>query len=330
MSLTLEQIIHAHIHTRRDKRGWCSVACKHCNDHTRKGLRGGFNFDTPNITTYNCWNCHYAAIHDEAQDFMYPKMRRLLNDFGITDKIIDEYLATKFFDQDRPRSSNSTSQRPTNDVIIPDTPKVYFPKDSYTLASADPHDYWTQVALAYLESRVLRPTDYNWYLTKDPIYRNRLIIPFYRSGELIYWQARAFDDDVQPKYLNAEIPRDSVIFGWDDLTAYNTNRLFVTEGIFDAISINGICLLGSTMGTKVEILKKYNKDYVFVIDYDRNGRSLGEIALKNNWKITHLDSDCDTNKSIQKYGKIWTAQELVNNIKHGFGAEMYLKSMKIK
>jgi hypothetical protein len=54
---------------------------------------------------------------------------------------------------------------------------------------------------------------------------------------------------------------------------------------------------------------------VFVIDKDKNGRALAETVLNAGYEITFApDGADDINKSVQRFGRAWTAQQLIKNI----------------
>jgi DNA primase len=132
---------------------------------------------------------------------------------------------------------------------------------------------------------------------------------------LIYWQSRSITSDVKPRYKNCYAPKDAVIYGYDKLFSYSTAPLFVTEGVFDAEGIDGICILGSSLNAaKIEILHKTKRRIIFVVDRDSNGGDLGNEVIKQGWELTFVDPNVeDVNDSIVKYGKIYTTYCLMKN-----------------
>jgi hypothetical protein len=51
-----------------------------------------------------------------------------------------------------------------------------------------------------------------------------------------------------------------------------------------------------------------------VVDRDKNGAALADLALQLNWEITFPPEDSnDVNKSIQKHGKLFTIWTLMKN-----------------
>jgi hypothetical protein len=159
-----------------------------------------------------------------------------------------------------------------------------------------------------------------------------LIIPYFKNGKVIYWQARAFDERVKKRYINAPVPVEPVLFGYDELERYSNTPLFIMEGVMDAISINGVAMVGSKLyKARIEAFKKSRRRLIFVIDKkdkENNGYKLGIDAVKHGWEITAVDGLAkDVNHSVVRYGKLFTIQSLIQNIKSGFEAQVYLETV---
>ena len=104
----------------------------------------------------------------------------------------------------------------------------------------------------------------------------------------------------------------------DLLFHYSSSILFVFEGVFDALLINGVALIGSKLSEeKIEILKKSQRELVFVIDRDKVGRDLAEkVRDENLGKITFADKNNkdDFSKITSRKGKIYATKQLIDNI----------------
>ena len=97
--------------------------------------------------------------------------------------------------------------------------------------------------LAYLRRRGLTEADFMLYrigYCASGRYRNRIIVPVVRDGEVVYFLARRFFGYGGPRYLN---PRNeeirehpsNLLFNWDG--AKSSATLQITEGVFDAIGL---------------------------------------------------------------------------------------------
>lgn len=304
-----------------ENKGWYRFKCPICNDYK---VRAGFNFND-DFVIYNCWNCGVKESHHEDWDTMGKKMRKLLGYFGISNETIDQELGKKFFKNIGAQPAITRIQK--EKVFNFNPPEVALPPDSYPVNPSDQNDIWQTVAVEYLASRGLSPASHPFYLSSDPTYRERIIIPFFKGGKVIYWQARHFDDDAKVRYLNPDIDRNTVIYGFDKLFDPNIKSMFWSEGVFDAISIDGGCLLGSSLSEeKVQLLSRFRKDHIFIVDKDQNGYSLGCKALSLGFKITCVEGTSeDANDSVKRFGKLFTIASLVKNTMEGVEAQLFLE-----
>jgi hypothetical protein len=144
-----------------------------------------------------------------------------------------------------------------------------------------------QIAIEYLTKRKI-PLDGLMVCTRG-LYRNRIVIPYYdREGKLIYYNCRLLEEkkDV-PKYRGPPkelgVGKSDVIFmpTWPD-----EGKLYITEGEFDAMSIQMSGLNAAAMGGKelgdrqFEYLKPFTP--VLCLDTDKAG---GEALLNIGSKL---------------------------------------------
>jgi DNA primase len=90
----------------------------------------------------------------------------------------------------------------------------------------------------------------NWEIEHRGIYFNpvmdRVVIPVYSSGKLVYWQARGFDTEGRPKYINPAVDRSSIM--------YKTGKgkvLVLTEDILSACRVSNLTAAWSLMGVNL-------------------------------------------------------------------------------
>ncbi len=325
--MSIESLIRSHVALgKRTNKGFESLKCQCCNDYK---YRGGFKFED-GVIFYNCFNCGKNPVHNEAETQMSGKFREVLRCYGITDDDIDEELNKVFFERGgkftdgQPKPKKDSAPDPYRLVEIEPPP------GSYRVVQAAPDDPWGEVAREYLKLRHLNPDDPKFMLSTAPEYRDRLIIPTYRYGKLVYWQARAFDDGDRFRYINCEIPKENVIYGYENLQSHTKKPLFVTEGFFDAELVQGASILGSSISEyqRHELRNVRNRPVVFVIDKDRNGKKLGRRVLAEGWQITFISGEIDDiSESFGKMGKLWTVSNLMENIKEGLEAQLWLEML---
>jgi len=304
---TLADIIQAKVPLgSRNPRGFYDVRCAVCHDHKD---RGGFKFDD-DFTGFSCYNCGAKFKYEEGSGKLSKNARDVLAAFGITKDDLTG-IRSALFVPTKEEISISLAELKKVKLV---TPEVPLPEKALPLGSPT-HDELQAPIIEYLLSRRIDPLTVQAHFSLDKRYLRRAIIPFYRDGKVIYWQARAIDDDAKPRYLNSPAARDAVLYGYDELYRWEPTPLFVTEGIFDAIPLRGICLLGSSFNeAKLEVLKRCRRRLIFVVDRDRTGEGLGKAALENGWDLTFVDQRVpDVNRSIVRFGLPFTIYTLFKN-----------------
>ena len=303
----LGDLIRDRIHLGRlSGTGYNEQRCQICNDHSP---RAGWKIE-PDSVFYNCYNCHFRASYEEGTGKFNRWMRELLLANGITEEEIQGITASLFF-----HKGEKTDREITLDSLKKvklHTPEVAFPDRTFQLG-IDGYDDFQEPLIEYLLKRKVDPLKF--YFSLDPKHLRRIIIPFWRDEKLIYWQSRSIDDDVKPRYRNCSASKDAIIYGYNRLFSYDEGPLFATEGVFDAESIDGICILGSSLNAaKIELLHKTKRRIIFVVDRDSNGGDLGDEVIRQGWELTFVDQNAeDVNQSVQKFGKIFTMYSLMKN-----------------
>jgi hypothetical protein len=127
------------------------------------------------------------------------------------------------------------------------------------------------------------------------------------------------------------VPIEPILFGYEELEKSTTQPLFIMEGVFDAITIGGVSMLGSKLyKQRIDAFTRSRRRKIFVIDKkdkQNNGYKLGLDALKNGWEISFVSGQDtkDVNHSVSKYGKLYTIRNLMENATGGFEAQVALE-----
>ncbi len=324
MDRTLEQIIKSHIHLQPpSNKGWQAVRCAVCNDHTRKGLRGAFNFDN-GVVNYKCWNCNHASRYDpEVNEYYSKNTITTLEAFGIPDDEYKEIIITTPAWINGPKNKD-TDRKESKNI----EPKVIeMPKYFYYLKDAKSDDFVAEAANEYLNERDIDPTSYPYMLareTKEPQFHKwlgRVVIPIYKNKKLIYYIGRALYDAVK-KYETPAISKENILYGFDKLFDYqDKSPLLIVEGYFDAHAINGIGLLGNiiTSGQR-QWLDRSPREKIYIPDRFGNGMGAGNQALDNGWLISTPDignDPKDMDDAVKKYGKLYVIKSILDNTASG-------------
>ena len=312
--------------------GWYPLLCKVCNDHGRKGPRGGFRFDD-NKVAYHCFNCGHSTVFDpETHKSMPEKMVQVLTEFHVPE---DEWKAVLFANLNKRDEFGNTQVQVGNSPIISVEPAVIsLPSHFYPLADAGPNDNWAQLARAYLEvDRGVDPASYGFMLShpnQDPNidrWFKRVIIPIYKENQLIFYVGRDLTDKQQLKYLSPSYSKEKVLFGYDQLFIQTDDPLYIVEGWFDAWAINGIAILGNEISdAHATWLNRSQRRKVYIPDRLGDGWLGAERALELGWDVSTPEiGDCkDMSAAVMKYGKMYVIKSIGDKIinKSAIGMDM--------
>jgi nitrogen fixation protein len=158
--------------------------------------------------------------------------------------------------------------------------------------------------LEYIQRRHI-PLDYP-YMTDPDNKRPGILVPFTYKGMMV-GSAIRFLDDRTPKYIN-DI-QSGYVFGVD-LQQTNWQYVIVTEGVFDALCINGLAVLHNDINAQqVEVIKSLEKQIIVVPDQDEAGMKLVDRAVELGWAVSipEWPKDCkDINDAVIRLGRLGT------------------------
>lgn len=333
MNNTIEDIVRDNITVHgTSSHGWNTVYCEVCGDGSRtKGPRGGWLFNG-DMAVYHCFNCSVDANFDHTREQPYSKnMWDVLQAFNIpmgdVKKLISEYQLKNNF-------TTKKTKKVTESVKTLEVPDYFYP-----LNTAKPKNKIAKEAREFLKNINIDYNDYNFYLSNgkskmgvrheaiSKSLMNRLIIPFYKNGEMVYYQARGLKGQ-KKKYINADVKRSGIIYGFDRLYQNINDYLFVTEGFFDAYHLNGVSVQENKLSSaQIDLLKKSPRTKVIVPDFNGDNYTLAEQAIELEWGVAFpnfSDKYKDTTEAIQNIGKLSTLQDIMDNIYFGYDAKTHL------
>lgn len=263
-----------------------SFDCPACDDGSHKGNLE-INYGKG---VYKCWAC-------KETNNMYGSLQNLIVKYGSKDDLKSYKLLKPTHDRDS---------------VKIDTRVLEIPEGMTPLLDSD--NFKATQMIEYLHNRnvgddIIRKFNMSFVLQGK--YRNRVIIPSYSSdNHLEYYVTRAFTNWVKPKYLNADLDKDLIIFfeqhiNWDA-------TIYIVEGVFDAIVIpNAIPILGKYISDKLfhKLQEKAKANIVIILDGDAVSDAkklyvkLNTLNLYNRVKIVELSSVWDLSLINQKMGK---------------------------
>lgn len=331
---SIEDIIRSHV-TFTGAGQWNTCRCLLCGDSKKDAYkaRGGWAFEA-DIAFYSCFNCGYKGSFSPSRAHCWSKgMAKVFEAFGIPKQAIMKLIA----DTRASLSLPTIPQRVTR-LLQP----ISLPPHFYSLSQAEPDNLVAQRAKAFLQDeKAISPSSYPFYLSTcitskdDPdaafikSLRNRLIIPFFKGEEMVYYIARTLDDS-RLKYINLNKPKGNVVYGFNRLYEDMDSVLFVCEGWSDAHHVKGVAVLENAMSAdQIDILEASPRLKVVIPDRKGDSNRLAEQAVELGWGISipKMGECKDVVEGILQYGKLYVLDSIMSNIKHGRQASIALKTL---
>ena len=160
----------------------------------------------------------------------------------------------------------------------------------------------------------------------ESLYKQRLVVPFSYNGDLVGWTARHINppNKTTPKYLHKMQP--GYVFNIDRFADSKREIVIVTEGVFDAIMVDGIAIQGNSVGPEqAHLIEKLGKRIIVCPDRDEAGVDLIMQAAELGWEVSfppwHIDCK-DAADAVQRYGRLATVSSI---IKHATDNKLKIK-----
>ena len=145
--------------------------------------------------------------------------------------------------------------------------------------------------------------------------KRRVIVPFTYNGEIVGWTGRhiAPPDKQTPKYLHKLQP--GYVFNVDAFANNEREIVIVTEGVFDAILIDGVSVMGNSVtAEQAHLIDRLGKRVILCPDRDTAGKELIEQALELGWEVSFppWHAECkDAADAVAKYGRLLTVASII-------------------
>lgn len=287
--------------------GWHSfnaVCCHYRGHKADRRSRGGIKFDGENWS-YHCFNCGFKCTFTLGRT-LTRNTRQLLSYCGIDKDEINKYNLESLQHKDLLdfiKVKREKKKVKFKEMHLPDAELI------------DANNPKHEIYVSYLNKRKIRINDYPFMCTPDADGRqaNRIIIPYTYENKIVGHTSRYLDDRT-PKFINEQ--QQGYVFGYD-LQKPEYEVCIVTEGIFDALSINGCALTHNTISEEqAEILKNLNKKIIVVPDQDKTGLQICDRALDLGFHVSLPDWEVDVkdvNDSLIKYGKLATLLSILQS-----------------
>lgn len=310
--------------------GWTSfnAPCCHHRGHAQdKRKRGGLRFD--NGVVYNCFNCKFTASWQPGRP-VSGKFQSLCRWLGASDDTIKEII----FEALKTEAPDYKSTEDNNKVNFEDKP---LPDQSRTLLewAMDPLDLNDELrerlisVIQYVIDRGLDPYDKRLFWSPAAGYTDRVIIAFMYEGRIVGNTARKVTDG-KPKYLSDQHPH--FVFNVDT-QAEEQKYIFVCEGPFDAMAVDGVALLTNDIAEQQErIINSLSSQVIVIPDQDEAGLVLIKRAIECDWSVAFPNWDHDVKDAadaVQRYGKLFVVVDAIKTAQRGeIKLKMALKQLE--
>jgi len=287
--------------------GWYSFnapCCEHNGQTADRRQRGGLKV-TDDSWSFHCFNCNYTAsfVLGRAVSF---RARRLLTWMGVPENEI-EHLTLESLRHRSIHGLISDRQQVLNTLQGITFEERELPAFSELLTAE-----LDVKRCQYVQARGV-PGHFPIMTIANKNVRPNVIVPFTYNNQIVGHTTRYLDDR-KPKYVSDVQP--GYVFGVDQQQD-NWQRVIVTEGIFDALSIDGVAVMHSEISdAQARLIRSLGRQVIVVPDQDLSGLSLIDRAVELGWNVSipEWDNCKDVNDAVQRYGKLATILSILENV----------------
>ena len=280
--------------------GWISFnapCCIHRGDTQDKRQRGGIKPGTDGSWSYHCFNCGYTASFVLGRNLTF-KARKLLEWMNVPQEEIERINLESL------KHKSIEGLLGERQEVINKLQNIEFEDKDLPAETRELSDS----AKEYLQKRCV-PTDYPFLYKTMP--RPGIVIPFTHNNQVVGHTTR-FLDDKTPRYIQDIQP--GYVFG-TDLQSVNWQYAIVVEGVFDALSINGLAVLHAEINdAQVRLIRSLGREVVVVPDQDEAGMKLVDRAVELGWSVSMPDWPADVkdvNDAVIRWGRLATLLTIV-------------------
>jgi len=290
--------------------GWISfnAPCCHNRGHAHDTRKRGGIIITDSIV-YNCFNCKYSTGWKPGAPIT-AKFKSLCQWLGANDDDVKQLIFEAMKTESAEYQPESFVEKPTfTEKPLPDgaLPLVEWLDATLT---ADEEQKLIAV-VEYVVGRGYDPVSKHFYWSPEPSYIDRVIVPFRYEGKIVGNTARKIRAG-KPKYLSDQHP--FFVFNVDEQSEEH-QYVFVVEGPFDALSVDGVALLTNEISDQqARIINNIGKQVIVIPDQDKAGTMLIDQAKELGWSVafpTWDDSVKDCADAVQQYGKLFVIVDAI-------------------
>lgn len=300
------------------RKGWATRNCPCCifrGETPDKRYRLGLRIDGHSVGM-NCFNCGFKALWKPGER-LSANFRMYFTAIGYSTESINEINFNLFKEAD---SNSEVIADEMRKFSITSWEEIQFPECTLSISEWITLGYSEEKFISVVEYATARKLDgfFNrLYYSIDKDYENRIIIPYYYEGKLVGYTGREATHKNSPrKYINNN-PLE-FIYNLDHQKDYKRKFVILTEGIIDALLVDGITTFGNKISSaQINLINQLNKDIIVLPDYDEAGEALVKIAIENNWKVSLPNWKYkDVAESVKHHGRIYTLRQILDSIEY--------------
>jgi len=273
--------------------GWISFnapCCIHRGDSQDKRQRGGIKPGTDSSWSFHCFNCGYTASFVLGRTLTF-KARKLLEWMNVPQEEIERINLESL------KHKSIEGLLGERQEIVNRLQNIEFEDRDLPAETQELNEF----AKEYLQNRCV-PLDYPFLYKTMP--RRGIVIPFTHDNQVVGHTTR-FLDDRTPRYIQDIQP--GYVFG-TDLQKSNWQTAIVVEGVFDALSINGLAVLHAEINdAQVRLIRSLGREVIVVPDQDAAGMKLVDRAVELGWSVSMPDWPAgvkDVNDAVIQLGRL--------------------------
>jgi len=307
--------------TPNDWRSFNAVCCGHRGHKADRRSRGGIKLDGHINFTYHCFNCGFKAKFVLGKRIS-SNIKQLLLWCGIDEMMIQKWSLESLQHKDlldvtpvikkiKSRIRFQTKKLPSGELL-------------------NPNNELHKKYIDYLHRRGINYNEYPFLVTPHETGRqaNRIIIPYTHNNKIVGHISRFLDDRI-PKYIKEQ--QTGYVFGYD-FQKPEWSVCIVSEGIFDALSLNACALTHDDISPEqVEVLASLNKPIIYVPHQDKAGLASIDRALELDYQISLPNWEPeikDINEAIVRYGRVATLLSILQSATRSL-VKIQLKRMSL-
>lgn len=313
-------------------KGWLKSCCKLCHTqgHGRDTRhRFGIQFNSNSIVVH-CFNCGFSAGYTEGKS-LSNQFKFFLGQLHIDQNLIKRIEFEIF------KKNNSIEEVRDGDsehridkekklkLLFQKWVQVELPAESLPITKwleygLDDPEFLNVVNYA-LGRKLFDLDNFYWSPSTEFNINQRLIIPYYYKHKIVGFTSRLYynvPDKSIPKYYQ-QCPTDFV-YNLDNQQDWVRKYTIVTEGILDAVTVDGVSILGEIGQEKIDIINRLQKEIIVCPDRDKKGWDLVKVAIDNDWAVSFPKWDMeikDAAQAAEKYGRLLTTHSIISSTVSG-------------